>query len=820
METKDTKKKVPELSFPLFKEECELSSSRSEFDDIFLPLSRRDQTNGMHQENIEDQVDRLNQILENVMLEISKTNDSSLNVSKINDSIYTSDNSKIFCGNTSYFLPVIEETDELLSYIHRLQMNIQDLESRIFQRNYSSDSCEFRKEIAKELERYIVYSREGLNNPSLTVSLEKALNCIKSTNDISLSTTSFLSTHHESNNPAAMLKDEFFINRSTLEQIPTQSLNEDLQDSLQFTLDLYNKSISLLCQQLSNLTSIELLFTGNTPEIELPELVSNIPKIISEIISRETDLELREKAFPKFSFADKMQVACTYEEMIGIQERICGIMQELSEFGSDKEYCIKVGLISIGISVYFSDDCKAKYYSLPGYSLCQVHQPSFEERAQSLVRGRIPNAHAITERLQKAVAIDSKVYIEELQDEVIELNRKIMNLEEINEMEDEMKAGIEIAAKERIYELEDIVDKQMFEIELQKRQIDILKNGGWSNENQQIRDCKEKICDLNEKERFLKGESERIEVEKQKIIKEAIYLQCKKENLFEQSKDFEGRRENELKFDKEVEVYPSLQENFSQTSPKNSEQAKGKRENELKFNKEVEVYPSLKENFSQTSPKNSEQAEGKRENELKFNKNVEVYPSLKENFSQTSPKNSEQAKFLCISSVHSNDYYSESVDSNPEKNSEVSGDNMKIIKKKLNEIQTKKALMSTEKSIDYAYKKLNLIEKKINRDSISQSILRPKENHSIDILSGKKDISEKHLAELQHLYSNIENFDINHERAKILRDRMHLQKQQQKFDKKRDALKQKIVQVNDRAAKLSDLEKRAPKKAAEGSLFC
>ena len=65
---------------------------------------------------------------------------------------------------------------------------------------------------------------------------------------------------------------------------------------------------------------------------------------------------------------------------------------------------------------------------------------------------------------------------------------------------------------------------------------------------------------------------------------------------------------------------------------------------------------------------------------------------------------------------------------------------------------------------------------------------------------------------MQYLYQNIENFDIDEERKKIIKDKIILQQEQDKFENKYFSLKQKILQINDRHKKLIEIEKELKEK--------
>ena len=750
MDLKDQIAKVPQLLFPLFKEESGHSSARSEFDDIFFSLSRRDE-NSTHPENLEDQIDRLNQILENVMCEVTKSNEKSLSISKINDSgTDTSEYSKSYGSKieTSSFLTAIQETDGLLSYIRRLEMNIQDLESRRLQRNYSNSSCEFRKEIELNLEQYILHARRVLNNPILSVSLEQALNCIKGFSEESMCSIDLLVKGNETKKLEAMYNEESLMHCYTFEQILSQNSNEEVQDNFQFLIELYNNSLSLLCQQISNLTSREFTFTGNTPEIELPRLVSNIAMIVSEVISREKHLELCEKEFPKISFAEKLQIACTYGEMLNIKDRISDIIKELSEYGSDKDYSIKVGLLNIAISVYFSDECKSKYYpsTIDSDFFDEHDQCRSRENNQELIREG--TKYSACNLIRTEESKKNQIYVQELQEQVIELNTKIMNLEAIREMEEGMKNGIENAVKERIEELELIVDQQQFEIELQRRQIFIYRDEPEKNciSSCTFKDYSSRFCDLIELENILRMEYQKNQLEKQKTKKNKTRLIEKERTFYEKSREFS-------------QSFADAEENSAQS--------------------------------------------------LKKSMNTEAILQTQETPSQTTPLIPNYLDDLAIFEQQLTDIFNELQHQQSVGNTSPMLEKINRIRHKLNNFEIENNSITSEKLSEIMETKI----KKVNHIPLKKLSTNLKEiDQDTECLDSKSSKLEKQLVELQNLYLNIENLDVDHERAIILKDKMLIQKHQQNFDKKKSDLKKKILQVNDRQRKLIDLEKELNEK--------
>ena len=236
------------------------------------------------------------------------------------------------------------------------------------------------------------------------------------------------------------------------------------------------------------------------------------------------------------------------------------------------EYLVKVGLLTIGINVYFSDDCKAKYYSLPLSinSNKGMHQPSYEERSKSLIRGKPPVGQVVTDRYIEETR-NSNVFIQELEEKIIELNRKIISMEEIKEMEELMNNSIENAGKIRIDELESIIDSQRFEIELLKNQNSTYLLGKSPINNHDFKVYTDKAHQLTKKEIQLKNEFEKLELQHQKIIKKNLELSCIEQTLKENmEKNLETCNQSDLlsqKIDIASEIKPCSVDIFSQTSP-------------------------------------------------------------------------------------------------------------------------------------------------------------------------------------------------------------------------------------------------------------
>ena len=166
MDSYNLKQKVPRLSFPVsnFQEE-EITSTRSDVDDWIFPTSFRN-TNEKTQENLENQIDRLNQILENVINTINPLSENSLNISKIEENPDFSKISKNADFSESSILQSYQEKDDLICFITRLQMKIQDFESRNAEKqektkNSSMKPEEIKIKIQKYLKKYLEFNKPG-----------------------------------------------------------------------------------------------------------------------------------------------------------------------------------------------------------------------------------------------------------------------------------------------------------------------------------------------------------------------------------------------------------------------------------------------------------------------------------------------------------------------------------------------------------------------------------------------------------------------------------------------------------------------------------
>ena len=142
-------------------------------------------------------------------------------------------------------------------------------------------------------------------------------------------------------------------------------------------------------------------------------------------------------------------------------------------------------------------------------------------------------------------------------------------------------------------------------------------------------------------------------------------------------------------------------------------------------------------------------------------------------------------------------------------NAESIFENIKRIKKQINEIHTKQALIYTERSIDYAESKLKLIEKELKKSKLSKA-----EEQELESTRRLNQMLAKDLEDLKVLFASGE-INLDQERGKLVRDRISLQQQQEEFVKKREMLKDKIFKVNQRQKKLVEMEEALNEKKTQ-----
>lgn len=830
MESAGFKPKIPRLFFPSVKDDQESMSFRSYIDDFKLTTSVRDQTDEKNQENLEDQIDRLNEILESMIGSVNKANEASSSISKITDQ-----NSKNFCVSEDSSVSInVQQKNNLLEYINRLQMKIQDLESMYDKKNQLNTPEEIKQDIENSIQHWLDVSKQHKENSKHIPVLEQTLNYIKSySEDFSFDIPYTKKVPNQIFSEDSLNQSDIFESRINTAELEIKN------KELEHTIQIYKQSIASMCQDISNLTSKTINFTGNNIEIELPLITNDIIKTIGHIICKETELNIREKSIPAFNLTDKLKVACTYDEVIEIQDRIKEIVLELSEYGTDMDYTIKVGLLNIGINVYFPDDYKSMSYCLPFdvTNAYGVHQPDFQQRSQSLLRAKSPVCQAITQRDRLQDFPDTSI-TQQLQDQILELNRKLINQQEIKEMEEEMNIAMQNTANIRIQELENLIETQQYQLHLAKKQLELYQNGVNIKQSSNYVNYTNMVYELKEKENFLKNEHQKIEIEKQKIFKQTVELYCaKKQKNFAPPETTE--KESRCSDDEEYctgsrssrsvdEQYRSKGKKSNNRSNKSTKSSKCDRDRSKSTDKLSKVNSkNINCKKYRKSTENSEYGEsmGNSENyqdiESSENcRNSKSYPTrdigvgmeskFKEEFSQTSPQKTEEIENLDTLNMKLNETYSKLEDLNCQEDPQQLVENIRKIKKKINDIQTQQALRFTEKSIDYAGRKLEIIEKELKKTSKMNS--NQFEIKDGDELEKKYKNLEKALKDLQNLLSCKDSFDTDSERSKLIKEKIIFQQQKQKFDKKRELLKHKILQVNDRQKKIIDLEEALKEK--------
>jgi hypothetical protein len=449
-------------------------------------------------------------------------------------------------------------------------------------------------------------------------------------------------------------------------------------------LEVYRKHLKYLGKHLSNLTMTPFEFSGNFPEQEVPEFVSAILSSFSDVICREKDVELREQREFSYEMMKKLQTTVTFDEIFSEFSRVLSFLQEISETGTDSEFFLNLGFFQVSVQVLARENVRKKIFP----------KKCFEESLSC-----------------------SK---EELFAEISELKEKVEQQEQDLLSSSQLSENLHFSAQVRIEELESKIDDLMFQLEVKDK---LLKNGknhiGFNN-------YVDKLQELREKELKLKTGHEKLEAERQKLVKQTIEFLCGKTNSENKQEGF-GLKDNRT----------------SQAST------------------QVSVEKESKE--AQTDEMNVEESENLEELSLQLVENYSKLEQINEN-----------------------------------NNCEGILENIKRIKKKINDIHTKQALIFTEKSIDYAESKLKVIEKELKKGKIAK-------NDEKELKNARKmnQVLAKSLEDLKNLLNHT---DLDQERSKFLRERLNFQQQQEKFHKKRHLLKEKIEKVNLRQKKISDLE--------------
>ncbi|OMJ70439.1 hypothetical protein SteCoe_31578 [Stentor coeruleus] len=889
MDSKQFKEKIPRLALSEVNQNP--GSCYNHIDaDCLIPTFSIEQINEKPKENLEDQIDRLNTILESMLCGINNQSISFVNLSKIQEDSFDFLHSKTDTeSKIQNSLLANDSLEILLQFTTQLQMKLQDLESKMNVFKKITDPLEFKNHIEGTLAKFLDHSNQVIQDPSLSYDIEQALNCFKATHEHSfMPFETFARVDKQVLNESLLNESSIFIKQ------PIKTDVECRLQELESSVDLYNSCLRSLGTQLSNLTQTQVQYSGLCPEIELPRFTSDVLSLISHILCKEKEIELQYKALPPINLNDHLTVACTYDEVLQINTRLQEIIHELSETGCDNEYTIKVGLLSIGISVYFDENSKSKYYnSNLMNNLLNNFCQNIDKRSQSLAKAQTPSLESYTDR--QKTHINSSTFIEELNEQILELTRKVVNLQEINEMQEDMFKNIETAGEKRVEELETLLEEKMFEIEVKNKQIEAYKKGMSNAEIGNFINYAEKIKELREKENVIKSEYEKMELEKQKIVKQTIELLCNKKMKegikdYKKRQDVEGsekrrynsnRRDGRFKRDLSVERSRNdIRSESNNWDIKRSGSAKGLR---CKIRKDMEwgceeddddddegersdkskiflrvnrkykdpdscecstIYKTQKDIDSidisnilekseiiENPDKSYYRSKSPDKSYYRSKSPKPVVPCQKTDQStetdttetplqqkttfeaecQTEDQNLEGTGDLIQLTQELNENYSKLEDSCCSENNEIIINNIKRIKKRINEIHTKQALIFTEKSIDYAERKLDIIEKELKKGSRFQTSPNLP-NLTFQETLKRNERLEKCLSDLHILISNAENWDLNEEKAKFIRDKILYQQQKAKFDKKRSLLKQKICQVNDRQKKIAEIEEELNEK--------
>lgn len=658
-------KSIPRLSISSKHESVDQYSARSDFDDLFSTTQRLEQ-----EENVGIQIDRLNQILETVLLTINEEPSSIIKPSDltIEEKFYSNSSTQT---NFDIFSELAKKDSKIKKQESKLKSFKQTQNLTFFIQNFENLTEKFLKQGQKQ------YPDSGFVC-FLNEVMEKCRNFNEPFQDLSFKIES-----------------------------PDISCISQGQN---VSMEVYKRSFQQLSRQISNLTSKFVSFPGVCPEIELPEFVSSVLAEVSSVVCKEKEWELQEKRENLLNFNQKLQVACEYKEILELRERLNDILLDLEEFGSDSQYTLSIGLLNITINAYFTDEFKEKW---PDSLIL------FEENSRKGTKTvkKTENLNETKESLQEKL----KVKAEELT------------------FCEEMWSGMHDSAQKRIEELESCIDNLMFQLDLKEKLLKLNKPNPVGLTN-----YLDKLQDLREKESGLKQAYEKLELERQKLVKQTIDFYC----------------------NKQISSSSQIIEN-SQTENLNTKDAC------------VGCLFTLAEKSIQTETEKFEETDNLEVLTQQLNENYSILEQLPDN---------EKPDFVI--------------------------DNIKRIKKRINDIHTNQALIFTEKSIDYAESKLRIIEKELKKGkNVGKSEEKELETYKKVNLN-----LEKQLTDLQNILNLGPCDSLDPEISKLLRDRISLQQKEEKFNKKRDLLKQKIDQVNYRQRKIQELEETLTEKKLQISI--
>lgn len=650
---------IPRLFISSKPQSVDLNSSRSDFDDLFSVTQRLEQD-----ENVGFQIDRLNQIIETVLLTINEEPSSIMKPSDL-----TMDDRSYSEISTQTNFDMVSELHKKDSIILKQKLKLKSFKNTENLADFIQNFQNFTEKFVNQAEKQ--YSDSGFVS-FLNEIIEKCRNFYEPLQDVSFK----------------------------FDSPDVSCISQGLNTSVEF----YKRTLQHLSRQISNLTSNFLSFSGNCPEIELPEFVNSILAEVSRVICREKEWELKEKKQNLFDFSQNMQIACEYREIIDLHERLGQILMELEEFGMDSEFTLKLGIASIAVNVYFSEEFREN---------CLDSVVFLGDYCENRVRGGIKQEN-----------------IQETKDEL----RERLRLKEAEFRNcQEMWEGMQDMAQKRIEELEASIDNLMFQLDLKEKQLKLGKI-----EPAGLTSYLDKLQELREKEQILKSSHEYLELERQKLLKQTIGFYCNKQTS-SSSQILQAKTSNTI--DVCIGCYPVQIENSTQTESEPLEES----------NNIEQLTEELYENYSRL---------------------------------EQLPDNEKPDSII---------------------------DNIKRIKKRINEIHTKQALIYTEKSIDYAESKLKLIEKELNK-SKNESKGEEKE---LEMCKQEITRLEKKLSDLQNLLTLDAKQSLDSEISKLIRDRVSFQQKEEKFNKKRQLLKQKIQQVNYRQRKITEIEENLNEKKVQ-----
>jgi hypothetical protein len=505
------------------------TSCRSEFDDIRLPSSFRNYRRDTQEELLSDQIDKLNGVLEEI---IGFRNDRTYAFAhETLDEILNSTRSKQF------------KRFEDPGYVNKLLMIIEDLSAR---------ERELREQLNSKMVRdFSIYGQDlekMLNNTTIKEhqpeDIEHAGNSWKYAANMFSNLFDKENSRYSEECSLMITEDSKEIDKREISE-----LRERLHDYIAKEQTAVTHLIRLR-NDLENLTGSKFSMIGDNIEMELPAFAKHIIRIVGDVITREKEIEKQEKKSARITLDDKLQVACSPEDLYDVQGRLEEIVREIEELGCPQEYTLKVGLLSIGIHVDYSEDSEARRYYLPMNclkSFSKAHDakvPTYEDRMQNLAKAKPPVARALSARGNTSPRLeqDPISYIHWLEEQIADMQGALINRSEMADMESMWGGDASSANNLRIAEFELKIDELTNQLEIAYRQIRALSNNSQALDDSYY-DYKDKLTQLKEREDSLKREHETLELKRQKLERQAVELKLERERLAENSSALEELNE-------------------------------------------------------------------------------------------------------------------------------------------------------------------------------------------------------------------------------------------------------------------------------------